>query len=79
MKSYVVVNYYLAIIYIKFHSDMCINTSARVENAHNRDKTCAPAFETRARAFMHKFLRNLKYKPIKAYLHTCILMYLPIY
>ena len=56
MKFYVVVNYYLVIICIKFHSDLCINARARVVNARNRDKTCARAFTTRARLFMHKSL-----------------------
>ena len=66
MKFYVVVNYYLVIICIKFHSDLCINVRVRVVNAHvrvvnarNRDKTWARAFTTRARAFMHESEWNL--------------------
>ena len=38
MKFYMVVNYYLVILCIKFHSDWCINARARVVNARNRDK-----------------------------------------
>ena len=52
MKFYVVVIYYLVIICIKFHSDLCINARARVVNARNRDKTCARAFTTRVCTFM---------------------------
>ena len=52
--KFVVANYYLVIICIKFHSDLCINARARVVNVRNRDKTCARAFTTRARAFMDK-------------------------
>ena len=53
MKSYVVVNYYLVNLSFKFHRDPCINVRARVVNARIRDITCAHAFLTRARAFMH--------------------------
>ena len=38
MKFYMVVNYYLVILCIKFHSAWCINARARVVNARNRDK-----------------------------------------
>ena len=62
MKFYVGVIYYLVIICIKFHSDLCINARARVVNARNRYKTCARAFTTRAHVFKHESLRNLKLK-----------------
>ena len=52
MKFYMVVNYYLVRLSFKFHP--CINESARVVNARNRDRTCARAFTTRAQAFMRK-------------------------
>ena len=54
IKFYVVVNYELVIICIKFHSDLCINARAQVVNAGNRDKTCARVFTTRVRIFMHR-------------------------
>ena len=54
MKFYVVVNYYLVSICIKFHEDSCFNARARVVNARNRDKTYTHAFTTRACAFMHE-------------------------
>ena len=47
------VNYYLVSLSFKFHEDPRINARARVINAHTRDKTCARAFTTRVRAYMH--------------------------
>ena len=61
-KFYMVVNYYLVSLCIKFHEDPCINARAGVVNARSRDKTCARAFTTRARAFMHGSSWNLKQK-----------------
>ena len=66
MKFYVVVNYYLVIICIKFHSDSCINARARVVKARAHvlsqlhaftTRTCE--FTTRTRAFMHELEWNL--------------------
>ena len=37
----------------KFHEDPFVNARARGGNARIRDITCAHAFLTRARAFMH--------------------------
>ena len=37
MKFYVVVNYYLVIICIKFHPDLCINARIEVVNRYCRD------------------------------------------
>ena len=54
MKFYVVVNYYLVSLSFKFHEDPDSNARARVVNARTRDKTCARAFTTRARAFVHE-------------------------
>ena len=54
MKFYVVVIYYLVIICIKFHSDLCINARARVVNASTRNKTWARAFTTCVPTFMHR-------------------------
>ena len=53
MKFYMVVNYYLVSLTLKFHGYLCTNARARVINAHTRDKTRARAFTTRARSFMH--------------------------
>ena len=53
MKFYVVVNFYLVSLSFKFHEDPFVNARARGGNARIRDITCAHAFLTRARAFMH--------------------------
>ena len=53
MKFYVMVNLYLVSLSIKFHEDPSVNARAQVENVRIRDITCARAFSTRARAFMH--------------------------
>ena len=37
----------------RFHEDPWTNARARVINMRNRDKTCARAFTTRARAYIH--------------------------
>ena len=41
MKFYVVVNYYLVSLSLKFHDDPCINAPARVVNARTCNKSCA--------------------------------------
>ena len=51
MKFYVVVNFYL--LSFKFYEDLSVNARSRVVNARIREITCAHAFTTRARAFMH--------------------------
>ena len=53
MKFYVVVNFYLVSLSLKFHEDPSVNARARVENVRIRDILCARAFTTHARAFMH--------------------------
>ena len=53
MKFYVVVNFYLVSLSFKFHENPFVNARARGGNARIRDITCAHAFLTRARAFMH--------------------------
>ena len=53
MKLYMVINYYLMSVSFKFHEDPCTNARARAVNARTRDKTCACAFTTRARTFVH--------------------------
>ena len=60
MKFYVVVNFYLVSLSFKFHEDSSVNARARVVNVRIRDITCAHAFTTRARAFMHESKWNLK-------------------
>ena len=62
MKFYVVVNFYLVSLSFKFHEDPFVNARARGGNARIRDITCAHAFLTRARAFMHGSLWNFKLK-----------------
>ena len=66
MKFYMVLNYYLVILCIKFHSAWCINARARVVKARAHvlsrlraftTRTCA--FTTRTRAFMHESEWNL--------------------
>ena len=52
MKFYVVVNFYLVSLSLKFHEDLSVNACARVENVCIRDITCTRAFTTRARAFI---------------------------
>ena len=52
-KFYMVVNYYLVKLSFKFLEDQCIDVRTLVVNAHTREKSCARAFITRARAFMH--------------------------
>ena len=54
MKFNMVVNYYVVSLSFKFYEDPCTNMRAQVINARNRDKTCARALTTRARAFMHR-------------------------
>ena len=54
MKFYMVVSYYVVSLSFKFYDDPCTNARARVINARNRNKTCAGALTTRARAFMHQ-------------------------
>ena len=53
IKFYVVVNFYLVSLSLKFHEDPSVNARVRVETVRIRDITCARAFTTRARAFMH--------------------------
>ena len=60
MKFYMVVNYYLLSLSLKFHGIPCTTARARVINAHTRDKTCTRAFTTRLRAFIHGSSWNLK-------------------
>ena len=62
MKFYVVVNYYLVNLSLKFHKDPCKTARARVLNAHTCDITCTRAFMTRARASVHRSPWNLKIK-----------------
>ena len=50
---FVVIHYNHLKLSFKFHEDPSVNARARVENARIRDITCARAFTTRARAFMH--------------------------
>ena len=38
----------------QFHEDPCTNARERVVNTRTRIETCACAFTTRARAFMHE-------------------------
>ena len=57
MKFYVVVNFYLVSLSLKFHEDPFVNARARGGNARIRDITCAHAFLTRAHAFMHGYMR----------------------
>ena len=54
MKFYVVVNYYLVTLSLKFHEDLCINARTPVVNARAHVLSRLRAFTTRARAFMHK-------------------------
>ena len=70
MKFYMVVNYYHVSFTFKFHGYLCTNARARVINAHTRDKTCARAFTTLARVFMHESLWNLKLKLTRSELTT---------
>ena len=53
MKFYVVVNYYLVSLRLKFPEDLC--TNARVVNVRTHDKTCVHAFATRKSVFKHEF------------------------
>ena len=53
MKFYMVVKYYLDSLSFKFHEDPCTNARAGGVNARTRDKTCARAFTTGVRTFMH--------------------------
>ena len=62
MKFNVVVNYYIVSFNFKFHGDPWKNARAKVVHARTRDKTCARAFTTRARALMQASSRNLKHK-----------------
>ena len=53
MKFYVVINYYLVSIRLKFHEDLCTNARTRVVNAGTRDKMSANMLTARAHTFMH--------------------------
>ena len=55
MKFYVVVNYYLVSLSLKFHDDPCINAPARVVNVRAHDLLQVRAFTTCARPFMHRW------------------------
>ena len=52
MKFYVVMNYYLVTLSLKFHKNPCKNARTQVVNARTRDKMGAHMYTTRARAFM---------------------------
>ena len=54
MKICMVFNNYLVSLSFKFHEDLFTNARARVVNLRTRDKTCARAFTTRARASIDK-------------------------
>ena len=41
MKFYVVVNYYLVSLHLKFHEDSCINVCSQVVNVCICNKMCA--------------------------------------
>ena len=53
MKFYMVVNYYLVGLYLKFHEDLCINARARDVKAHAHILSRMCAFTTRAHTYMH--------------------------
>ena len=61
-RIFMVVNYYLVSLSLKFDEDPCISARTRVVNARICDKTCVRAFTTCVRAFMHKYSWNLKLK-----------------
>ena len=50
MKFYMVVNYYLVGLYLKFHKDLCISACARVVNARTHVLSQVCAFTTHLRA-----------------------------
>ena len=62
MKFYMVVNYYLGSLTFNFHKDSCINARARAVNARAHVLSRVRTLTTCARAFVHGFLWNLKFK-----------------
>ena len=60
MKIFMVVNYYLVSLSLKFHEDLAINVRARFENARTHVLSLVRAFMTRARAFVHGSSYNFK-------------------
>ena len=60
MKFYVVVNYYLENLSLKFHADPCMNKPAQVVNARVHVISQVRAFTTHACAFVHGLSWNLK-------------------
>ena len=59
MKFYVMVNYYLVSICIKFHEDSCINARTRVVQARVHVLLRMRVFTTRALIYAQIFMRNL--------------------
>ena len=62
MKFYVVVNYYLVSLSLKFYEDPCINAYIQVVNARAHVLSRVHAFTTRARAFESVSSYNLELK-----------------
>ena len=62
MKFYMVVNYYLESLTLKFHGYLSTNARARVVNARVHVISRVHAFTTRALAFMHGSSWNIKLK-----------------
>ena len=58
MKFYMVVNYYLVSLSIKFHEDPCINARARVSNVRAHVSSQVRTFTTHVRASMHRSSLN---------------------
>ena len=54
MKFYMVVNYYLVTLTLKFHADRCINARVQVVKARADVLLRLRVFMTGARAFMHR-------------------------
>ena len=62
MKFYMVVNWYLVSLSIKFHEDPCINAHVRVVNVRAHVLSRVHTLTTRAHAFVNGSLWNLKLK-----------------
>ena len=60
MNFYMVVNYYLVSLSLKFHEDPCMNARAQVVNARANVLSRVQVFTTRVRTLIHGSSYNLK-------------------
>ena len=77
MKFYMVVNWYLVSLCVKFHEDLCINARARGVNTRTHVLSRFRTFTTRLCTFMHGSSWNLTHK-LTRYCLTTILNFIKI-